>query len=154
MYQILSLIEQWDDSVNAPVLTFYMERETFSVASLSWLRTLCLQHLRRRRHLMSLTVALWRWNAHYLLLHYQLFIYCHNSNLGWFFLQRKSMSKYIFPYTASNGPIKSYVHDDVIKWKHFPRHWPFVRGIHRSWSIPRTMASDAELWCFLWSAPE
>ena len=25
---------------------------------------------------------------------------------------------------------KSY--DDVIKWKHFPRYWPFVRGIHRS----------------------
>ena len=24
------------------------------------------------------------------------------------------------------------IHDDVIKWKHFPRHWPFVRGIHRS----------------------
>ena len=23
-------------------------------------------------------------------------------------------------------------HDDVIKWKHFPHHWPFVRGIH--WS--------------------
>ena len=23
-------------------------------------------------------------------------------------------------------------HDDVIKWKHFPRHWPFVRWIHRS----------------------
>ena len=23
-------------------------------------------------------------------------------------------------------------HDVVIKWKHFPRHWPFVRGIHRS----------------------
>ena len=23
-------------------------------------------------------------------------------------------------------------HDDIIKWKHFPRHWPFVRGIHRS----------------------
>ena len=22
-------------------------------------------------------------------------------------------------------------HDDVIKWKHFPRYWPFVRGIHR-----------------------
>ena len=21
---------------------------------------------------------------------------------------------------------------DVIKWKHFPRYWPFVRGIHRS----------------------
>ena len=23
-------------------------------------------------------------------------------------------------------------HDDVIKWKYFPRYWPFVRGIH--WS--------------------
>ena len=23
-------------------------------------------------------------------------------------------------------------HDDVIKWKHFPRYLPFVRGIHRS----------------------
>ena len=27
-------------------------------------------------------------------------------------------------------------HDDVIKWKHFPRNWPFVRGIHRSRWIP------------------
>ena len=41
-----------------------------------------------------------------------------------------------------------HIHDDVIKWKHFPRYWPFVRGIY-----PRTTASDAELWCFLWSAP-
>ena len=23
-------------------------------------------------------------------------------------------------------------HDDVIKWKHFPRYWPFVRGINLS----------------------
>ena len=30
-------------------------------------------------------------------------------------------------------------HDAVTKWKHFKRHWPFVR----------TKASDAELWCFL-----
>ena len=44
-------------------------------------------------------------------------------------------------------------HDDVIKWKPFPCYWPFVRGIHHRW-IPRTKASDAELWCFLWSAPE
>ena len=27
---------------------------------------------------------------------------------------------------------KNILHDDVIKRKHFPRHWPFVRGIHRS----------------------
>ena len=23
-------------------------------------------------------------------------------------------------------------HEDIIKWKHFPRYWPFVRGFHRS----------------------
>ena len=37
---------------------------------------------------------------------------------------------------------------DVIKWKYFPRYWPFVMV------IPLTISSDAELWCFLWSAPE
>ena len=26
----------------------------------------------------------------------------------------------------------NFPHDDVIKWKYFPRYWPFVRGIHRS----------------------
>ena len=25
-----------------------------------------------------------------------------------------------------------FSHDDVIKWKDFPRYWPFVRGIHLS----------------------
>ena len=25
-----------------------------------------------------------------------------------------------------------FYHDDVIKLKHFPRYWPFERGIHRS----------------------
>ena len=48
----------------------------------------------------------------------------------------------------------THLHDDVMKWKHFPRHWPFVRGIHRSRWVPRTRASDAEPWCFDWSAPE
>ena len=46
------------------------------------------------------------------------------------------------------------VHDDVIKWKHFPRYWPFVRRIHRSRWIHHTKASDAEHWCFLWYASE
>ena len=34
--------------------------------------------------------------------------------------------KQVYVDTASQN------HDDVIKWKHFPRNWPFVRGIHRS----------------------
>ena len=28
--------------------------------------------------------------------------------------------------------VKWLIYDDVIKWKYFPRYWPFVRGIHRS----------------------
>ena len=28
--------------------------------------------------------------------------------------------------------ISYWKHDDVIEWKHFPRYWPFVRGIHQS----------------------
>ena len=41
--------------------------------------------------------------------------------------------------------ISAHDHKDIIKW-------PFVRGIH--WWIPLTKASDAELWCFLWSVLE
>ena len=37
----------------------------------------------------------------------------------------------IIPYSPL---ICSNYHDDVIKWKHFPRYWPFVRGIHR-WPV-------------------
>ena len=47
---------------------------------------------------------------------------------------------FIFLYSFSpvdcvsyiRGKIRIPMHDDVIKWKHFPRNWPFVRGIHRS----------------------
>ena len=40
------------------------------------------------------------------------------------------------------------------KLKHFARYWPFVRESTGDRWIPLTKASDAELWCFLWSAPE
>ena len=30
------------------------------------------------------------------------------------------------------NPSTNRYHDDVNIWKHFPRYWPFVRGIHRS----------------------
>ena len=37
-------------------------------------------------------------------------------------------------YKALNSLRQSdtHMHDDVIKWKHFPHCWPFVQGIHRS----------------------
>ena len=43
---------------------------------------------------------------------------CHSINFGIITLE--------FP-TCSTRP----VHDDVIKWKHFLRYWPFMRRIHR-----------------------
>ena len=57
-----------------------------------------------------------------------------------FFLRTNELSEEQW-FCASFQSIFSY-HDDVIKWKHFPRYWPFVRGNYRS-----------PLWCFLWSAP-
>ena len=38
---------------------------------------------------------------------------------------------------SSNNLVKlqytlEHDHDNVIKWKHFPRYWPFVWGFHRS----------------------
>ena len=45
-------------------------------------------------------------------------------------------------------------HDDVIKWKHFPRYWLFVGEFTGHRWIPLTKASDTELWNFLWSASE
>ena len=30
------------------------------------------------------------------------------------------------------GTLMTILHDDVIKWEHFLRYWPFVQGIHRS----------------------
>ena len=41
----------------------------------------------------------------------------------------------MYPVNHSSGFYREVfynMHDDVIKWKHFPRYWPFVRGIDRS----------------------
>ena len=44
--------------------------------------------------------------------------------------------------------------DDVIKWKHFRVTGPLCGEFTGHRWIPRTNAGDAELCCFLWSAPE
>ena len=48
----------------------------------------------------------------------QLILYANSSGQLWLHLE------ILTSYLDAN-------HDDVIKWKHFPRYWPFVRGIHR-----------------------
>ena len=46
------------------------------------------------------------------------------------------MGDYVKITAPRNTPAKTPFHDDVIKWKHFPRYWPFVRGINRSGDFP------------------
>ena len=37
------------------------------------------------------------------------------------------------------------MHDDVIKWKHFPRYWPFVRGIHGEFAAQRLVTRSSDV---------
>ena len=59
------------------------------------------------------------------------------------FIQGKTFSHWLFSHVAHifmilyfDMPSSSWhvfwKHDEVIKWRHFPRYWPFVLGIHRS----------------------
>ena len=48
--------------------------------------------------------------------------------LGWCFIS-SNMPKVVVCSALSSSFTN---HDDVIKWKHFPRYWPYVRRIHRS----------------------
>ena len=62
---------------------------------------------------------------------------------------------------VADGPVNlgvrvvyaSFCHDGVIKWKHFPRYWPFVRGIHWSPVNSPHKSQWHGAWMFLWSAP-
>ena len=59
-------------------------------------------------------------------------------------ITRPNTTRFCLPYRIhrKNSPYLpqreryriSVVHDDVIKWRHFPRYWPFARGIHR-WPV-------------------
>ena len=56
-----------------------------------------------------------------MLTQFYLTIWCHNAAMI-----------YYVSWRLSQISLANLIHDDVIKWKHFPRYWPFVRGIHRS----------------------
>ena len=46
---------------------------------------------------------------------------------------RDAQWKYVYnAFEYEMYALHDSTHDDVIKWKHFPRNWPFVREIHRS----------------------
>ena len=74
--------------------------------------------------------------------------YCLQWGCNNLFCQECSWSK--FPTTnrlTLELLFSDSMYDDVIKREHFPRYWPFVRGIHGG--FPSQKASDAELWCCL-----
>ena len=55
--------------------------------------------------------------------------------------------------TCHNTPQSTWpplleLHNDIIKWKHFPRYWPYVWGIHRSLMNSPGQGQWCELWCF------
>ena len=47
-----------------------------------------------------------------------------------------------FSATFHDVHVPSLQHDDVIKWNHFLRYWPVVRGIHRHTQRPVTGSFD------------
>ena len=51
--------------------------------------------------------------------------------IAWYLLSLLGRQEAISVEKWQEMPIY-YHHDDIIEWKHFPRYWPFLRGIHRS----------------------
>ena len=60
----------------------------------------------------------------------------HQSKSGWILARDRSfdaaMMQTCFLHRIYLHHRSVVAHDDDIKWKHFPCHWPFVRGFHRS----------------------
>ena len=57
-------------------------------------------------------------------------LFAHNLPIVWTLVCTEHGS--VTAVTSIAAAIFRPYHDDVIKWKHFPRNWPFVREIHRS----------------------
>ena len=54
----------------------------------------------------------------------------HEANMGPIWGRRDPGGPHVGPMNVAIWDDIS--HDDVIKWTHFPRYWPFVRGIYQS----------------------
>ena len=80
--------------------------------------------------------------------YYQSFV---RGTTGGFPSQRASNAGFYVCFDVSlNKWAVCTTHDDVMTWKHFLHHLPFVKGIHR-WPVNSLhKGSNTELWCFLW----
>ena len=92
---------------------------------------------------------------------FQILIHCMNSVVLWLSLYShktciliiKNIPNACLKFYKDKMPRATRVeqvgsHDDVIKWKLFPRYWPCARGIHRSPVNSPHKASDHGLWFF------
>ena len=60
--------------------------------------------------------------------------HCHSNPISfiWFGdIVTLCIALHLHCFKLNYGSSGFVYHDDVIKWKHFPRYCPFVRGIHR-----------------------
>ena len=69
------------------------------------------------RSSMYVKLCVWLWYLLWVIMEDNIVVSCHYNTVS------------DFPYNRCHS---SPLNDDVIKWKHFPRYWPFVLGIHRS----------------------
>ena len=53
-----------------------------------------------------------------------------HSQISWYWRTQMSICGVSYPILHENRKPRRY-YDDVITWKHFPRYWPFVWGIHQ-----------------------
>ena len=57
----------------------------------------------------------------------------------------KDVRRALFYSASVSREIWMNEHDDVIKWKHIPRYWPFVRRIHRSFPSQRPVTRSFDV---------
>ena len=70
--------------------------------------------------------------SHYLSQCWNIVNWTLRNNLQCNFTWKSYMKMHLKMAFVKWQPFCLSLHDDFIKWKHFPRYWPFVGGIHRS----------------------
>ena len=74
----------------------------------------------------------WNTRVYYIIKQYVVFLYTANITMNKLISNGLDITVNMRASQLPNQLRDHHQHDDVIKWKHFPRYWPFVRGIHRS----------------------
>ena len=103
-----------------PNLEELIQHSLSNINQVSFLGCFCFRHHRNHRALQNATCSLrvlalwdrkwWVWTK---------------GIVPWWWIVPKSRERHALCW-------QSRWHNDVIKWEHFPRYWPFVWGIHRS----------------------